>query len=130
MDHPTDSEPHNDPASWDAASYSAHPMDELEPLPDNSSAFREASVKFMRVLYCLDTFVSSSRDARLAHIQISIALGLYSTRGRTETAIADELGITKQALSRGVAKFLRMTGLSPAFGLKSQEARRAYQKCH
>jgi hypothetical protein len=49
--------------------------------------------QLMRVLYCLDTFVCSSRDARLAHIQISIALGLYSTRGRTVTDIAEELGI-------------------------------------
>jgi hypothetical protein len=75
-------------------------------------------------------FVSGARDARLAHIQVSIALGLYSTRGRTVTDISAELGITKQALSRGVAKFLRMSRLEPAFGLKSTEARRTYQKCH
>jgi hypothetical protein len=49
------------------------------------------------------------------------------------TDIAQELGITKQALSRGVAKFLRMSGaiqpsgLEPAFGLKCPEARRHYQ---
>jgi len=120
----------NDCADWHRAATWHTPVDELEPLPANSSEYREAAVRLMRVLYCLDTFVSSSRDARLAHIQVSIALGLYSTRGRTETDIAEELGITKQALSRGVAKFLRMSGLSPAFGLKTPEARRAYQKCH
>jgi hypothetical protein len=131
MEH--DSEPqHNDPSTWDTASYSAsaHPVDEMEPLPANPSDYREASLRFLRVAYCWDTFVSGSRDARLAHIQVSIALGLYSTRGRTVTDIAEELGITKQALSRGVAKFLRMSRLEPAFGLKSSEARRTYQKCH
>lgn len=130
MKHRTDTEPFNDPASWNKSSYQAHPVDSLEPLPANSSEYREASVRLMRVLYCLDTFMSCSRDARLAHVQVSIALGLYSTRGRTVTDIAEELGITKQALSRGVARFLRMSGLDPAFGLKSPEARRAYQKCH
>jgi hypothetical protein len=129
MEH--DSEPcTNDPADWNRASYNHHPCDDLEPLPDNPSDYREISLRFFRVALCWDTFVSSSRDARLASIQVSIALGLTSTRGRTVTDIAEELGITKQALSRGVAKFLRMSGLPGAFGLKSAEARRTYQKCH
>lgn len=130
MDYHIDSEQFNDPADWHCVATWHTAIDELEPPPDTSSEFREASQKLMRVLYCLDTFVSSSRDARLAHIQISIALGLYSTRGRTVGDIADEIGITKQALSRGVAKFLRMTGLPSAFGLKSAEARLAYMRCH
>lgn len=120
----------SDPASWDKASYSAHPVDSLEPLPENTDAYREACRKFLRVFLACDTYMCSSRDARLAWIQISIACGLPGVQGRTETAIAAEIGITKQALSRGVAKFLRMSSLSPAFGLKSPEAQRAYQKCH
>jgi hypothetical protein len=128
MEH--DSEPFNDCADWNCAATWHTPVDELEPLPANSSEYREASTKLMRVLYCWDTFVSCSRDARLAHIQISIALGLYSTRGRTITDVSAELGITKQALSRGVARFLRMSGLPGAFGLKSAEARRTYMQCH
>ena len=109
MEH--DSGPFNNCADWNRASYNHHPCDDLEPLPNNPSDYREISLRFLRVAYCWDTFVSSSRDARLAHIQVSIALGLYSTRGRTITDISAELGITKQALSRGVAKFLRMSGL-------------------
>jgi len=38
------------------------------------------------------------------------------------------MNVTKQALSRGVASTLRMTGLPPALGLKSTGARRTYQK--
>ena len=128
MEH--DSESHNDPASWNKSSYEAHPVDSMEPLPENTDAYREASRKFLRVFLACDTHMCSSGDARLAWVQISIACGLHSTRGRTETAVAEEIGITKQALSRGVAKFLRMSGLDPAFGLKSSEARRAYQKFH
>jgi hypothetical protein len=127
---PAGSNDFDDPATWSASSYEAHPVDSLEPLPANPSDYREASLRFLHVAYCWDTFVSSARDARLAHIQISIALGLHSTRGRTLSDVAAELGITKQALSRGVAKFLRMSRLEPAFGLKSTEARITYQKCH
>jgi hypothetical protein len=130
MEHHTDSEIHNDPADWHRAATWHTAVDDLEPLAANPSDYREASLHFLRVAYCWDTFVSGARDARLAHIQVSIALGLYSTRGRTVTDISAELGITKQALSRGVARFLRMSRLDPAFGLKSTEARIAYQKCH
>ena len=59
--------------------------------------------------------------------QIAIAMGLESVRGKTVTELAEELGVTKQAVSRGVVTFLRMSQLPPAFGLKSEEARRAYQ---
>jgi hypothetical protein len=120
----------SDPADWNRASYSAHPVDDLEPLTINPSDYREASLHFVRIMFCVDTFIAASRDARLASIQVSIALGWPSTRGKTETSIAADLEITKQALSRGVAKFLRMTRIEPAFGLKSNVARRKYQSCH
>lgn len=130
MEHYTDLESSSDPSTWNAASYSCHPVDTIEPLDINRSDYREAALHFSRIMFCVDTFTACSRDARLAIIQVSIALGWPSTRGMTETAIAAELGITKQALSKGVAKFLRMARIDPAFGLKSPEARRAYQKCH
>lgn len=120
----------SDPADWNKACYLAHPVDAIEPLTTNPSDYREAALHFVRIMFCVDTFTAGSRDARLAIIQVSIALGWPSTRGKTETAIAAELGITKQALSRGVAKFLRMTRIEPAFGLKSNVARRKYQTCH
>jgi hypothetical protein len=120
----------SDPADWNRASYLAHPVDVLEPLTINPSDYREAALHFVRIMFCVDTFIAASRDARLASIQVSIALGWPSTRGKTETSIAAELDITKQALSRGVAKFLRMTRIEPAFGLKSNVARRKYQSCH
>ena len=74
--------------------------------------------------------MSQMRSADMGWASVSIALGLPSTEGRTLTEIADEMEVTKQALSRPTAKFLRMSGLQPAWGLKSREARRAYQQCH
>ena len=74
--------------------------------------------------------MSCTRDAQMGWTQISIALGLRSTAGMTTTAIAEEFGVSKQAVSRGTAKFLRMAQLDPAWGLKSTEARRTYRRCH
>ncbi len=117
-----------DCADWNLASFTADPVDLLEPETFEPNAFREAAIRMIVVLEAADTFVSGARDARLAWIQVSIALGLHSTLGKSETEIAAEMGITKQAISRGTVTFLRITGLSPAFGLKTTAARRTYQK--
>lgn len=98
-----------------------------EPAQYAPDEYREASLVFLRVLLMIDTHMSRIRDARLGWISVSIALGLTSTRGKTLTQLATEMGISKQALSRPTAQLLRMTGLDPAFGLKSPEARRNYQ---
>ena len=67
------------------------------------------------MLQCLDTVMMSAQHARRAWVEVSIALGLQSTRGRTESEVADELGVSRQAVSKDVTRFLRITGLSPAF---------------
>jgi hypothetical protein len=94
--------------------------------PERSS--REASVRLRLLLFCMDSYMSHIRDARMGWVEISLALGLGSTEGKSVTRVACEMGVTKQALSRGAVKFLRMSQLSasPAFGMKSPEARRTY----
>jgi hypothetical protein len=74
----------------------------------------------------MDSFVSQARDARIASIQVSIALGL-TRREANGDRDCEELDITKQTISRRVAKFLRISGAAipgwfdPAFGLKNPE---------
>jgi hypothetical protein len=53
-----------------------------------------------QVVGIIDTFLAGSRDARMAAVAFFIAFGLSSTRGRTLTEVAADLGRTKQALSR------------------------------
>jgi hypothetical protein len=108
-------------------------VDILEPLPEwpEGNEFRHACVQLLAVLQCVDTWMSSTQTGPpLRWLQASIALGLRSTAGMSTTEIAQQLGITKQALSRGTVEFLRMVRLPPAFGLKSEEARKHYQECH
>lgn len=118
----------DDAADWHLASYDFHPVDVLEPLDTIASPYREAGIRFIVLAECMIHFINAAHDAHLANVQVSIAMGLALTSGKSETQIAAEMGLTKQALSRGVAKFLRMSQLSPAFGLKSTAARRTYQR--
>jgi hypothetical protein len=61
---------------------------------------------------------------------VSLALGLFSTRGRTETEVAEEWGISRASISKDVITVMRLAHLenSPAFGLKSIESRRIYMR--
>jgi hypothetical protein len=119
----------NDPSGWDSASYTDDPIDRLEPPePSEPSPYREASLLFLRILSVIDAFMVGSYDSRKGWLQVSCALGLQSTRGCTESEIASSINTSKQVFSRGVTAFLRSSGLSPAFGLKSNDARKNYQK--
>jgi hypothetical protein len=88
---------------------------------------KEAVWRLWDLLAAMDTYMGKGRNAELRWIEVSVALGLNSTRGRTITQLADEAGVARQAISKGVTEFLRMARVSPAFGLKSAEARRAYR---
>lgn len=103
-------------------------MDEIEPIDPTSNAYREAALHFNLVVLKIDDFIAGCRDARMASVAISFALGLNSTRGRTITSVAAELGVTKQAVSRYVCRFLRLSGLEPAWGLKTTAAKQTYAR--
>ena len=94
--------------------------------PDPST--REVATRLRCLLSCMDTHMSKRWDARRGWIEISVALGLASTKGRSVTDIAGEMRVTKQAISKGSTTFLRMAGTEPAYGLKSIEARLKYQQ--
>jgi hypothetical protein len=113
MEHPEDAiDSPNDPADWTVASYWRHPVDDLEPETAQPGAFRQTCISFLKVLFEIDSKMASAKDARLAWVQISIALNLLSTRDKTEAQIAHELGVNRQALSRGIKKILQMSSPS------------------
>jgi hypothetical protein len=89
---------------------------------------REVATRLRCLLASMDIHMSKRWDAQRGWIEISVALGLPSTKGRSVTEIAEEMGVTKQAISKGSTTFLRMSQLPPAYGLKSVEARLTYQR--
>jgi hypothetical protein len=82
----------NDPAEWNTASYSDHPIDTLEPLPDCPNAFRAAAIGYLKVLSAMDDFLTDADDPRAGWIAVAIVLKLTSVRGLTVADIAHQLG--------------------------------------
>jgi hypothetical protein len=63
-----------DPADWNLASYTHHPVDDLEPLPDHQTAYRDAALECMKILRSVDAVMSRATDPRLAWTTVSIAI--------------------------------------------------------
>lgn len=129
MEHSSDSA-FSDAASWDSCSYEAHPVDFLEPLPDQTSDYPRAAIRFLCLVSVIDSYICSSPAIfrRRAWIEVSLAMGLPSSRGKSQTEFAAEYAVTRACISKGVTRFLRMSGLDPSFNCKSSEARRRYQE--
>jgi hypothetical protein len=118
MDFSFDEPEFLDPADWNAASYNAHPIDSIEPLPDHHTAYRYAALECMKILRSVDVFMSRATDPRLAWVAISCTLELTSTSKLTETEIARQLGVSEHRLHRAMNKFTRLANLDPAGGLR------------
>jgi hypothetical protein len=119
----------NDPATWNAASYLDDPIDHLEPLETaDYSEYREAARKFIAAMNAVDQFMCTNHRGKPPRkwYPVALALGLRSVQGRTETAVALELGVTRACISRDVVAILRLARLEndPAWGLKGLEHRR------
>jgi hypothetical protein len=119
MDYFYDEPKFLDPSDWSAASYNAHPIDSIEPLPDHHTSYRDAALECMKILSSVDRFMSRARDPRLGWTAVSIAIGLTSTAGLTEAEIGRQLGVTEQSVRRAMNKFMRLANLDPAGGLRS-----------
>jgi hypothetical protein len=108
----------DDPATWDAASYSAHPIDSIEPLSDEPNPYREAALHHLGLIYSIDEYLTEAKDARFAAIVVAIVLGWPSTRGLTVPEIAGQLGVSVLTISRACAGFREMAGLDASGRLR------------
>lgn len=127
--HAHDPDGFNDPASWDRASYSPDYAAFEGPAEVEPNEYRECALHFLELLHAVDEFMSRGAQSR-KWIAVSMALGLRSTRGRTETSIAIEWGVTRAAVSKDVVMVLRLAHLedNPAWGLKTIEHRRTLMR--
>jgi hypothetical protein len=100
----------DDPATWDAASYSAHPVDSIEPLPDAPNDYRAAALYHLQLMYAVDEFLTAAEDSRLAVVAVAVVLKWPSARGFTLGNIADQLGCSPSTLTRSIARFKMLPG--------------------
>jgi len=118
MNHHRDGGSDNDldPAGWNRASYSAHPIDEIEPICDAPNPYRQAALHHLQLMYAVDEFITAAPDARLAVVAVAIVLGWPSTRGLSVPAIAEQLGVSTSTMGRACARFREMAGLGVSAG--------------
>jgi hypothetical protein len=81
----------------------------------NPSDYRLACERLLPVLCAIDDIMSHSRQHQRDWQQISLALGLPSSRylELTELVISRRFGVSKMAVSKMVTKLLRLAELKP-----------------
>jgi hypothetical protein len=122
---PAGTDDFDDPAAWNRASYSAHPIDEIEPLPDPVNGYRQASKHYLNLMFAVDVFITAATDSRLAVVAVAVALGWPSAKGLTLANVADQLGCSLSTLTRSIARFKAIAGLGgQSVGDISQEPSR------
>ena len=109
----------SDIADSDLASYTAHPIDTIEPLPEVQSDYRTAAKTYMATLKVIDTYITDSENPRLAWIVIALTFDLTSVRGWTEVQIANHLGVSPSALRCATAKLREMVGIDSAGSIRA-----------
>jgi hypothetical protein len=62
-----------DPSDWNRASYSAHPIDSIEPISDEPNGYRQAALYYLQIMLAVDEFMTAAEDARLAVVAVSVA---------------------------------------------------------
>jgi hypothetical protein len=119
----------NDPSGWNVASYLDDPIENLEPREVLTPEYRECALRMLMVLNVIDHFMSYPKQGPPREwLAVSLALGLESTQGRTETAVAEEWGVSRACISKDVTRVLRLTGLDPSWGLKTTASRQVYAR--
>jgi hypothetical protein len=87
-----------DPAGWNRASYTPDILAEIgEPLSDARNEYREAALRFVRMMFCIDEFATTASDARLGIIAVAVTLQWPSVRGLTVGDIVTQTGCTPAA---------------------------------
>jgi len=98
------------------------PVDYIEPEELNSSDYREAALKFTRVISLSLSYILSQRDTNLALYGVIYALGLsHLVEGKSMRELAEELDVTCASLSQHARDARQYIGLDPSFLQQSLE---------
>lgn len=76
------------------------------------------------------TEVLAHENPKLTVTSFCFAAGLFITEGKSQTQLANELGVTRSALSKRIVRITEALGLPPSRGMKSIKARQSYRVAH
>ena len=103
------------------------PIDDLEPLIDDDNGYREAAKIGLRLINNIMHLIHTSRHNPVTFWAIAYALGLDITEGRSMTAQASRLGVTRAALSKRQQAMRRKLGLPTNTNNKPESAVKTYK---
>jgi hypothetical protein len=107
-----------DPAGRNRASYSAHPIDSMEPLSDEPNEYRQAAIYHLQLMFAVDEFITAAPHARVAVVAVAVVPGWPSARGLSVGDVSNQLGCSLSTLTRSIARFKTMAGLNSAGGVR------------
>jgi hypothetical protein len=116
-----------DAADRNDASYFHHPIEDLEPICNESNEYREAAKRQLFILNRSFDWILNSENKVIASWQVAFALGLICCRGRTMTSISQDLNIERATISKGAIKFCKENSLQPSFYMKKEECKESYR---
>ena len=80
------------------------------------SAYRECALKFTHIMSLAVAFITESGSPHVATWAVAFATGNPVCAGMSITDKASELGVSPQALSKQIRRFITQTGLSDSTG--------------
>ena len=104
------------------------PVDDLEPLIDEDNSYREAAKIGLRLINNIMHLIHASKHNPVTFWAIAYALGLDITEGRSMTAQARRLGVTRAALSKSQQAMRRRLGLPSNENNKPTSASKTYNQ--
>ena len=104
------------------------PIDDIEPLETASNSYREAAQVGLRIINNIMHLIHASKHNPVTFWAIAYAMGLDITEGRSMTAQARRLGVTRAALSKSQQAMRRRLGLPSNENNKPTSASKTYKQ--
>lgn len=121
----------HDPADLNEASYSSHPMEEMEPLEDKDTVWIDFKA-FGNLQARIYAWKSLSRDivgwGYRGWVEVYV-MRPDLIQGQTLEMFGDETNVTRQAINKLVLEFRSLTGMRGR-NMRSNETRLRCQKAH
>ena len=114
--------PFADAAETNAASFEHHPVDDIEPLDEETSNAASLIEKFVLLL-------DESKNPRLTLqcLKLSLPSGIGYMEGSSMAQVAQRCGVTKAAVSKQCLQIIQSLGLPPSPHMRSDSQRETAQ---
>ena len=110
-------------------SYRHDPIDDIEPLENKSTEYREAACKFIACMIGTIEFLRSARNSREAAIRLDLVSYQFNhpdVAGKSLNELGKPHSVTRANMSKHLLNYQRANNLPPVEGQKSVKNRKAY----